>query len=54
MDWINKLWTDKTWINKTWANKPWSNKTWLKISDGHHTTPALSRIGSYMALRASL
>ena len=52
--WIKKTWSDKTWINKTWANKPWSNKTWLKISDGHHTTPALSRIGSYTALRASL
>ena len=48
MDWINK-----TWINKTWSDKTWINKT-LKISDGHHTTPALSRTGSYVAFRASL
>ena len=59
MGWINKTWinktcSDKTWINKTWINKTWIDKTWLKIGDGHHTTPALSRIGSYMAFRASL
>ena len=68
MDWINKTWSDKTWINKTWRdktgiNKTWSDNTWinkawsdktLKISDGHHTTPALSRTGSYVAFTASL
>ena len=54
MGWINKTCSDKTWINKTWISKTWIDKTWLKIGDGHHTTPALSRIGSYMAFRASL
>ena len=38
-------------IRVGWALKPLS---WLKISDRHQTTAALSRIGSYMAFRASL
>ena len=29
-------------------------KIWLKISEGHHTTPALTRIGSCMTFRSSL
>ena len=36
---------------KTWENKL---KYGQKISDGHHKTPALSRIGSGMTFRASL
>ena len=42
MDWTNKTCINKTWTDKTWINKTWIEKTWLKISDGHHTTPALS------------
>ena len=36
---------------KTWGK---SAKIWSKISDGHHKTPALSRIGSGMTFVASL
>ena len=49
LDWIVKTWSDetciyKTMINKTWSGRTWINKLWLKVSDGHHTNPALSRI----------
>ena len=44
LDWIVKTWSDETCIYKTMINKTWINKIWLKISDGHHTNPALSRI----------
>ena len=58
LDWIGKTWTGLTkhGLIKHVVIKHGLKKHRLNITNKrrHHTTPALSRIGSYVAFRASL